>query len=349
MDEVSVIGVDLAKHVFQLEAMTASGEVVWQKRLKREAFKRFMAEEAPRCLIGFEASGGAHYWGRWLLAQGFQVKMMAPKSVKAYREGVHKNDERDAHAAAEAASRARVRAVRVKSEAAQAVQLLVRWRSLEIKQQGQTGNQLRGMLNEFGFVMPKGRRRLLEAVERLASDAGYLQLPESLRQAVKCLCDQLVEQTARVKQATELLAVAVKDDETCTLLRTAPGIGPINVASLSVVLEAPHAYANARAFAASLRLVPRQSQSADRKKLLGIGAEAANQTRSNLVLAGQSLITKVKRMKQPPQDKFLLWVWRLYPRKHRNVATVAIAAKLARIAWAMASRRECYRPRLASA
>lgn len=349
MEEISVIGIDLAKNVFQLEAQTSSGEVVWKKRLKRAAFMKLMAEEAPRCLVGFEACGGAHYWGRWLSAQGFQAKMMAPKSVKAYRDGVHKNDERDAHAAAEAASRARVRAIRVKSEAAQAVQLLVRWRSLEIKQQGQTGNQLRGMLNEFGFIVPKGRKRLLEAVERLAGDARYLQLPEALRQAVSRLCEQLVEQTARVKQATELLAVAVKDDETCTLLRTAPGIGPVNVASLSVVLEAPHAFANARAFAASLRLVPRQSQSADRQKLLGIGAEAANQTRSNLVLAGQSLITKVKRMKEPPRDKFLLWVWRLYPRKHRNVATVAIAAKLARIAWALAARREEYKPRLVGA
>jgi len=349
MDEISVIGIDLAKNVFQLEAMTASGEVVWQKRLKRKAFIRFMTEEAPRCVVGFEACGGAHYWGRFLSDLGFRVKMMAPKSVKTFREGVHKNDQRDAHAAAVAASRAHIRAIRVKSAAAQAIQLLVRWRGLAIKQQGQTSNQLRALLNEFGFVVPKGRQRLLEAVARLSEDAGYLRLPAGLRQAIDRLCEQLVEQNQRVKEATELLAAAVKDDETCTLLRTAPGIGPVNVACLSVVLEAPDAFASARAFAASLRLVPRQSQSADKRRLLGVGAEAANHTRSNLVLAGQSLITMVKRMKQPPQDKFLLWIWHLYQRKHRNVATVAIAAKLARIAWAMASRREEYRPRLVSA
>src|SRR5215472_7237460 len=160
MEEISVIGIDLAKSVFQLEALSPNGAVVWKKRLRRAAFMRFMEKQAPRCLVGFEACGGAHYWGRFLGDLGFRVKMMAPKAVKAYREGPHKNDGRDAHAAAEAASRAQVRAVRVKSEAAQAVQALVRVRLLQIKQMVQTGNQLRGILTEFGIVMPKGHHRL---------------------------------------------------------------------------------------------------------------------------------------------------------------------------------------------
>ena|SRR5262252_573329 len=119
MEKVSVIGIDLAKNVFVLCAQTASGEIAWRKRLKRRAFKQFMAATAPRCLVAFEACGGAHYWGRFLTALGFEVKMMAPRAVKAYRQGPHKNDWRDAEAAAEAGSRHPVRAVRVKSEAAQ--------------------------------------------------------------------------------------------------------------------------------------------------------------------------------------------------------------------------------------
>lgn len=150
MEEISVTGIDLAKSVFQLEALSPNGAMVWKKRLRRAAFTRFMEKQAPHCLVGFEACGGAHCWGAFS-AIGFRVKMMAPKAVKAYREGPHKNDGRDAHAAAEAASRAQVRAVRVKSEAAQAVQALVRVRLLQIKQMVQPGNQLRGVLTAHGL------------------------------------------------------------------------------------------------------------------------------------------------------------------------------------------------------
>ena len=138
-----MIGIDLATSVFQLEAQSPDGAVVWKKRLRSAAFMRFMEKQAPRCLVGFEACGGAHYSRRFLGDLGFRVKMMAPKAVKAYREGPH-------NAAAEAASRAQVQAVRVKSEAAQAVQALVRVRLLQIKQMVQTGNELRGVLTVHG-------------------------------------------------------------------------------------------------------------------------------------------------------------------------------------------------------
>lgn len=349
MEKITVIGIDLAKSVFQLEAQSASGAVVWKKRLRRTAFMQFMATKAPRCLVGFEACGGSHYWGRFLSGFGFRVKMMAPKAVKAYREGQHKNDGRDAHAAAEAAARAGVRAVRIKSEAAQAVQSLMRVRTLQIKQMTQTGNQLRGLLNEFGIVLPKGNKRLRDGLTGLQDDPAYTRLPQSLRRAAEGLCVQLAEQVERVKQATEAVAEATKDDPSCVQLRSAPGLGPINAAGLSVALEAPQAYHNARAFAAALRLVPRQWQSADRQKLLGIAPESANDIRRNLVLAGQSLLTMVTRMKQPPTDPFLRWVDRIRQRKNRNVAAVAVAAKLARIAWALMAKDTVYRSRAVTA
>lgn len=345
MAKITVIGIDLAKSVFQLEAQSGSGAVVWKKRLRRAAFIQFMAAKAPRCLVGFEACGGSHHWGRFLSELGFRVKMMAPKAVKAYREGPHKNDGRDAHAAAEAASRASVRAVRIKSEAAQAVQGLMRVRTLQIKQMIQTGNQLRGLLNEFGIVLPKGYKRLRAGLAALRDDPAYNRLPESLRQAAEGLCLQLAEQVVRVKQATDAVAETTRDDPICVQLRSVPGLGPINAAGLSVALEAPQAYHNARAFAAALRLVPQQWQSADKHKLLGIAPESANDTRRHLVLAGQSLLTMVARMEQPPRDHFLLWVYRIRQRKNRNVAAVAVAAKLARIAWALMAKDTSYRPR----
>lgn len=347
MDEISVIGIDLAKRVFELCAQTPTGKVAWTKRLRRKAFMQFMREKAPHCVVAFEACGGAHHWGRWLTGLGFTVKLMAPRVVKAYRQGPHKSDGRDARACAEAGSRETVRALQIKSAAAQAVQALVRVRTLQIKQMVQIGNQIRGLLNEFGIVMPKGHKRLRETVASLADHPDYAALPAALRTAIEGLCVQLADQVTRVKAATKAVAAATRDEATCANLHTVPGLGPINVATLSVALDLPEAFPNARAFAASLRLIPRLWQSGDKKEVLrGVGRETANETRRHLVLAGHSLITMVNRMKEPPEDGFLLSVYRLGQRKHRNVAAVAVAAKLARIAWALASRGEAYRPRL---
>lgn len=345
MEEISVIGIDLAKRVFELCAQTPTGEVVWTKRLRRKAFMSFMAEKAPRCVVAFEACGGAHYWGRWLVGLGFTVKLMAPRAVKAYRSGAHKSDGRDARACAEAGSRAGVRALPVKSEAAQTVQALVRVRALHIKQMVQTGNQIRGLLHEFGVVLPQGHKRLRQAIAGLAEDGDYATLPPGLRMAIDGLCTQLAGQVERVKAATRAVAQATRDDATCAALCSTPGLGPINGATLSVALDTPGAFASGRAFAAALRLVPRLRQSGEGKPVfLGIGRENANETRRHLVLAGHSLITMVQRRKEPPQDAFLLWVYRLSQRKTRNVAAVAVASKLARIAWALVTKGETYRP-----
>ena len=343
MEEISVIGIDLAKNVFELCALSPSGAVVWTKRLKRAAFMKFMDEEAPRCLVGMEACGGAHHWGRWFLARGFKVKLMAPKPVKAYRQGVHKNDARDARAIAEAASRSHVGPVRVKSERSQIVQALVRIRTRRVRQMVQTANQLRGLLNEFGIVLPKGHGRMLTAIAKLKEAGAIL---EEFAPFVESLCAELVQQGGALKQATEELSARVKDEESCTRLMTIPNIGPINAAGLSVALEMPSEFANGRAFAAHLCLVPRQSKSAESETLLGVGRQSANETRRHLVLAAQGLLTRIARMKELPDDKFLLWAHRVLERKNRNVAAVAVAAKLARIAWAVEAKSQDYTPRL---
>jgi len=341
MEEVSVIGIDLAKNVFELSAKSAAGALTWRKRLKRAAFMRFMEEKAPRCLVAFEACGGAHYWGRWLLARGFKVKLMAPRLVKPYRLGQHKDDARDADACAEAGSRARVPAIRVKSESAQALQALVRIRTRRIRQVVQTANQLRSVLYEFGIVVPKGHRRMLEAIAGVMSS-----LPAEIAGMVEGLCGELSEQMRAVKATSEDLLKCIKHEESCQRLMTIPNLGPINAASLSVALEAPGEFANGRAFAACLGLVPRHAQSAERQALLGIAKQCANETRRHLVLAAQSLFNRLNRMKELPQDRFLLWAHALLKRKNRNVAAVAVAAKLARIAWAVAAKEQVYIPRL---
>jgi transposase len=271
--------------------------------------------------------------------------MMAPKAVKAYREGPHKNDGRDAHAVAEAASRPGAGGAG-EERIGQAVQALVRVRLLQIKQMVQTGNQLRGVLTEFGIVMPKGHHRLQQAISTLGEDhPRYQRLPEDLRDAIAGLREQLAEQVERVRLATEALARATRADPACELLRLVPGLGPINAAGLSVALEAPQSYRNARTFAASLRLVPRQWQSGEKQQLRGVAKQGASDIRRNLVLAGQSLLTMIERRQEPAQDRLLIWAQRLLRRKQRNVAAVAVAAKLARIAWAVIAKGQAYRPR----
>lgn len=345
MEELSVIGIDLAKTVFEVRALSASGEVVATKRLKRAAFWKFM-ETAPRCLVGMEARGGAHHWGRRFEALGFTVKLMAPRPIQACRQGPHKNDARDAAAIAEAASRPRIAAVRVKSEAAQLLQGLARVRTRRARQLTATLNQLRGLLNEFGLIAPKGRARLIAAVATMKADKAP---PEASAPVIDDLLAEIARQAAAFAAATKTLVARVKDDETGMRLMTIPAIGPINAATLSVALEAPQDFDRGRAFAAHLGLVPRQIMSAGKERKAGVIRQRGNQTRVHLVLAAQSLITAVRRRKEPPTDKFLLWAHTLSQRKHRNVAAVAAAGKLSRIAFAVTAGRVDYAPRSANA
>ncbi len=309
-----------------------------------------MTRTAPRCVVGMEACGGAHHWGRQFEALGFEVKLMAPRPIRAYRQGPHKNDARDAAAIAEAASRRHIAPVRVKSEAAQLLQGLVRVRTRRGRQLTATLNQLRGLLNEFGLIAPKGRRRLIAAVLTMKADKA---LPAALELIADDLLAEIAQQAAAFQAATKTLVARVKEDETCVRLMTIPAIGqaigPINAATLSVALEAPQDFDRGRAFAAKLGLVPRQIMSAGKERQAGVVRQSGNQTRVHLVLAAQSLITAVRRTKEPPTDKFLLWVRALSLRKHRNVAAVAVAGKLSRIAFAVTAGRVDYAPRIASA
>jgi transposase len=167
-------------------------------------FIKFLEDEAPRCLVGLEASGGAHQWARWLVARGFAVKLMPPGAVKAYREGVHKNDRRDARAVAEAAGRGKEAAVRIKSEAAQATRALMRVRERRIRQRVQTANQLRGLLNEFGIILPKGHQMPLMRLREVMATAEFAALPAVVRELAQTLRAEIVEQAEKVRAPARL-------------------------------------------------------------------------------------------------------------------------------------------------
>lgn len=350
MDEISVIGIDLAKRSFQLCALDEKGEVVWETRLRRVQFIRFMEEKAPRCLVGIEACGGAHYWGRWLTELRFQVKLMAPGAVKAFASSRHKNDARDAHAIAEAATRPYVRALAVKTEAAQGLQALVRVRARHVRQKVQALNQLRALLHEFGFVAPKGERALLKRYGEICGGAAFLALPEGLQAAFGQLhgeCCHLMAQAECSKRAVEQ---AAGEDEACGLIMSVPHLGPVNAAGMVAAVGDPDAFANGRAFAAFLGLVPRQQASGETSHLRAITKQGSRQLRSTLVLAAQSLITWALKAeaKGAPLDQLRRLALRLMKSgKPRNVAVTAIAARLARIAWAVLAAGQPYRANFA--
>ncbi|MFH1498030.1 MAG: IS110 family transposase [Verrucomicrobiota bacterium] len=343
MTELSVIGIDLAKRVFQVCGLDEAGRVVVQRRLGRAGFMRFMEKQPRTCLVGFEACGGAHFWGRWLMARGFTVKMMSPQAVRPYAAGAHKNDPRDAYAVAEATTRAHVAAVAIKSEAGQGLQALVRVRARRVDQLVRATNQLRALLHEFGFVVAKGRRRLLITFEDISGSEVFAALPEEVREMFADLHAECLVLTDQVETATTQLKAATATHEICRLVMSIPHLGPINAASLAAV-EALEGFRNGRAFTAYLGLVPRQHASGETNHLRGITKHGAGEIRRYLVLAAQTFLIRAHREHAAGRrlDRLQQWALALSRRKPHNVAVTAIAARLARIAWAVMRHRTPY-------
>jgi len=340
MDEITVIGIDLAKGVFEVCLKAADGGVVERRRLKRGAFERYM-ETAPRVPVGLEAGPGAHYWARWLSERGFAVKVMSPRAVRAYRTGPHKSDALDAAAIGEAATRASVRAVPVKSERAQTLQALVRVRERRVAARTRLLNQLRGLLLEFGIA---SARNLLVWYPRIAETPAFAALPARARR----LFDELIAEARAldhaIKELDRELAGEVRADPTAGLLASVPGIGPINATQITAQIVEPGGFARARAMPAYLGIVPRLIASGKTSRLGPITKHGPGEIRKGLVLGAQTVITTALRC--PDRDDPLFrFARRLMARgKPRNVVAVAVANKLARIVCAILKSGRPYNP-----
>ena len=348
MTEITTIAIDTAKRVFEVGLFDAEGALVLRKRLTRGQFMRFMDEKAPRVLVGLEASGGVHYWGRWLEARGFPVKVMPARVVKAYRVGPHKSDRRDVLAIGEAAVRRQVPSVPVKSERAQTLQAAVRVRDRIVHQRVQAAGQMRGLLAEFGIVAPKGAKRFGRFMATLEDRPEWAALPAATRELFEFLSAELGELAAREKAADKQLAAIQRDDEDCKLLRTVPTFGPVNAATLAALLEVPKLFAGGRAFASYVGIVPGQDESGEQVRLKSITKAGPGEARRLLIMAAQCLIIMARRRRNAglPLDRLQAWALALAERKgpkKRNVAVVGVANKLARIAWAVMARRTSYR------
>jgi transposase len=330
--EISTIGLDLAKNVFQIHGISATGEVVVRKTLRRSQMLPFF-EKLPPCLVGAEACGTSHHWARELTKLGHEVRLMPAMYVKAYvKRG--KNDAADAEAICEAVTRQTMRFVPIKSREQQAALSLHRVRSLLIKQRTQLVNMLRSVLAEMGVAIPVGIVKALQMAREIADGESGLDLPTEAVNVVAMLAGQLLQLHDQLRRLDLRLAALQRSDDRARRLATIPGIGPIGATALAASVTDPSQFSSGRQFAAWLGLTPRQSSSGGKERLGRITKMGDRYLRQLLVVGATALVRYAKEKPGTVDPRFVA----LLARKPARVVSVAIANKMARIAWAVMAR-----------
>lgn len=332
MSDLSVLGIDLAKNVFELCGQDAAGRVVYRTRVRRAHLTRVLAT-LPACRIGMEACAGAHHWARAFEQLGHTVKLMPAQAIKAYLRG-NKTDRHDAEAICETTARAHVPAVAIKSEAQLALQAYHRARSGLVKPRTALGNAMRAVLAEFGRVSPRGVTALRRAVPAALADAT---LPELAREALQAQWSQFLRLDARIGAMDRRMEALAQADPRARALLAVPGIGPKTATAVRAAIGDARALRNGRALAAWIGLVPRQHSSGERRRLGGISKRGDPYLRGLLIHGARAALRS--RRTDPP----LAWARGLAARRGHNKAVVALANKNARILWAMLARAEPYR------
>ena len=335
--DVTTIGIDLAKHVFQVHAVDAAGSVVVRKALRRAQVLPFFAKLSP-CLVGMEACGTSHHWARELIALGHTVKLMPPAYVKAYvKRG--KTDAADAEAICEAVTRPTMRFVPIKSREQQAALSMHRARNLLVKQRTQSVNMMRGLLAEFGINIPEGLERAL-TMARQVLEGEAPEVPAAAVKIVFALSQQALDTHSHVREIDRALAVLQRSDNMARRLSTIPGIGPIGATALAASVTDPGQFRSGRQFAAWLGLTPLQNSSGGKERLGRISKMGDKYLRRLLVIGATALVRYAKSKPETAHPHLV----NLLARKPVRVATVAMANKMARIVWAVMTRGEVYHP-----
>jgi|SRR5689334_6940055 transposase len=333
------VGVDLAKNVFQLHGVDRGEKTVWRRRLRREDWIKVLKERVePGCEIGMEACSGAHHWARELLKLGYSVKLIPPQFVKPYVKS-NKNDANDAEAICEAMSRPGMRFVAVKSVEQQDVQAMHRVRSGLVEQRTAKASQIRGLVAEYGLVVPRELVRLRVALPRWLEDQAN-GLSASFRRLLEGLREDLVRLDERVKELDREIERLAQSDPTAKRLMQLRGVGPITATALVATVGNARQFVNGRQMSAALGLTPRQHSSGGRERLLGISKRGDAYLRTLLIHGARAVI----RTAPAKDDRLSKWVTRLAARSHINVAAAALANKTTRMAWAMLSRGTDYQP-----
>lgn len=335
MKNITVLGIDLAKNVFQLHGTDSKGKCVLKKRLSREGLIEFMAQ-LPSCLVGIEACGGSHYWARTFQTTGHTVKMMAPQFVKPYVKS-NKNDQNDAEGINEAVTRPSMRFVPIKQIEQQDILLIHRCRQLLMKQKTALSNQIRGLLAEYGIVIPQGMSQIKILPEILDMNKNKLTTRATsifirLHEQFKTLEEQIDGYDKDIEQHAN-------EDARCIEIQKLKGIGPITASAVVATIGDPGVFKNGREVSAWFGLVPKQHSSGNKIRLGGISKRGDRYIRTLLIHGARSVVNMCEKR----TDKLSLWV---ADKKHRcgyNKAAVALANKNARVIWAMLSTGETYR------
>ena len=339
--DVTTIGLDLAKTVFQVHGVDASGAAVIRKTLRRQQVLPFFAKLHP-CLVGMEACGTSHHWSRELIKLGHQVRLMPPAYVKPYvKRG--KTDANDAEAICEAVTRPTMRFVAMKSREQQASLALHRTRELLVKERTQLVNMIRGLLAEFGIDIPRGLERAM-AMARQILDGEILDVPDDTATCVLALCEQALAAHERLRVIDRAMLASHRSSDVAMRLATIPGIGPIGASALAASVADPHQFRSGREFAAWLGLTPLQKSSGGNERQGRISKMGDKYLRKLLIVGMTSLVRRAK-YKPESVDPY---VTRLLARKPVRVATVAMANKAARTAWAIMARGGTYRSPVAA-
>jgi len=334
--EITTIGLDLAKSVFQVHGVDATGQVVVRRSLRRAQMLPFFAR-LPSCLVGMEACGTSHYWARELIKLGHQVRLMPPAYVKPYvKRG--KTDAADAEAVCEAVARPTMRFVPVKSPEQQAALSMHRTRDLLVKQRTQLVNMIRGLLAEFGTDIPKGLERALLMARRIV-DGEAPDMPMEAAKIVGTLSQQALAIHIRLREIDRDLLVWQRNNDVARRLMTIPGIGPVGATALAASVTDPHQFRSGRQFAAWLGLTPLQKSSGGKERLGRITKMGDKYLRKLLIVGMTSLVRRAKHNPKTVDPRLA----DLLARKPVRVATVAMANKTARIVWAIMARGETYR------
>ena len=327
--KITTVGIDLAKNVFQVHGVDAQGKAVLRKKLDRSKMAEYFVM-LPPCLIGMEACGSAHYWARKLTAMGHTVKLMAPQFVKPYVK-TNKNDAADAEAISEAVTRPNMRFVPIKTDEQQTVLSLHRVRQGFVKARTAQANQIRGLLSEFGVIIPQGithiAKRLPEIMESLDLPGNFRDLLQRLYDHLKALDKQADELDAKIQQWHKV-------SESSKKLAEIPGIGPITATALVASIGDARNFKSGRELAAWLGLVPRQHSSGGKSVLLGISKRGDTYLRTLLIHGARAVIRFAEN--RPAT----CWLNKLLDRRNKNVAAVALANKNARIVWALLTQGE---------
>jgi transposase len=333
--QITTIGLDLAKHWFQVHGVDAAGRPVVKRRLRRSEVVEFFKGLEP-CLVGMEACATAHHWARELIALGHEVKLMPPAYVKAYVKR-NKNDAADAEAICEAVTRPSMRFVPIKDVDQQSVLMLHRARALLIRQRTMLVNALRAHMAEFGIIAPQGLRNVEQLIDAI-SDARTA-LPELARSILQLIVAQLNDTAARIRLLEARLAKWHRANGVSRLLASVPGVGIMGASAIAATVTDPALFHSGREFAAWLGMTPRQNSSGGKERLGGISKRGDKYIRS-LLIAGAVAILRHARNRTTKDAE---WVRALLARRPAKVVAVALANRTARILWAVMRRGSAYR------